>query len=241
MRGLGAHYELEVACVGIPDGQTGYLVNIKAIDNAVRRDVAPIISGLVQRCAAVADASTALPAILAKLDDALGGLVRSVTWRLTPYYWLSMDAASLDRVLICQHFEFAAAHRLHCPQLSDQQNRQLFGKCNNASGHGHNYRLQVAVAVDLLSDAPPLGLPELERIVNETVIRRFDHTHLNHDTKEFATLNPSVENIARVCHDLLVEPIKRAGATLDHVTIWETEKTCCVYPARGSVLAPSRR
>jgi 6-pyruvoyltetrahydropterin/6-carboxytetrahydropterin synthase len=63
------------------------------------------------------------------------------------------------------------------------------------------------------------------------VVERFDHTHLNLDTAEFAEVNPSVERIARVCHDLLARRLAEAGAELDHVTVWETEKTRCTYPA----------
>ena len=139
----------------------------------------------------------------------------------------------MDRFSISQQFEFAAAHRLHCADLSEAENRRVFGKCNNPHGHGHNYRLEVAVSVPMPAEGQwaGFGLPDLERIVGERVVERFDHTHLNLDTPEFARLNPSVENIARVCHDLLADPIAAAGAALDHVTVWETEKTSCTYPA----------
>jgi 6-pyruvoyltetrahydropterin/6-carboxytetrahydropterin synthase len=240
MEGLGAFYELEVACAGTPDARTGYVVNIKTVDEAVRRHVVPHLADMVLTGAPI-DPLHALSGMLEPLNRTLRGLVRSVTWRLSPYYWLTMDAAAPDRVIISQHFEFAAAHRLHCEQFTDQQNREIFGKCNNPSGHGHNYRLQVAVAVDLHARDPRLGLGALERIVNETVIRRFDHKHLNRDTREFAALNPSVENIAKVCHDLLKEPIGASGAELDHVTVWETEKTCCTYPAPAREPAAAAR
>jgi 6-pyruvoyltetrahydropterin/6-carboxytetrahydropterin synthase len=65
------------------------------------------------------------------------------------------------------------------------------------------------------------------------VLDRFDHRHLNVDCVEFAELNPSVENIAQVCHDLLSDEITAAGAALDHVTVWETAKTSATYPARS--------
>jgi 6-pyruvoyltetrahydropterin/6-carboxytetrahydropterin synthase len=71
----------------------------------------------------------------------------------------------------------------------------------------------------------------LEAIVMREVIDRFDHRHLNADCAEFAALNPSVENIARVCHGLLDAPVRSGGARLRRVTVWETEKTSATYPA----------
>ncbi len=151
--------------------------------------------------------------------------------QLTPFYSLAMDATRTNQVLLRQFFEFSASHRLHCSEFDDARNRQLFGKCNNPNGHGHNYRLEVAVecAVDDRATPAP-GLGAIESIVREHVIDRLDHKHLNSDVPEFATMNPSVENIAVTAHRLLETPIRLAGGTLRSVTVWETEKTCCTYP-----------
>jgi 6-pyruvoyltetrahydropterin/6-carboxytetrahydropterin synthase len=72
---------------------------------------------------------------------------------------------------------------------------------------------------------------DLERIVRTEVLDRFDHAHLNLDTEIFSDLIPSVEHIARICHELLEPEIRSARAELAHVTVWETEKTSCTYPA----------
>lgn len=130
-----------------------------------------------------------------------------------------------------QSFEFAAAHRLHVASLSDEENRTLFGKCNNAAGHGHNYRVEPCVRVALTDGKPSFTLDDLERRTAETVIDHLDHKHLNKDVPEFAEVNPSVENIARVCFDRLAPTINAADVELTCVTVWETEKTSCVYPA----------
>jgi 6-pyruvoyltetrahydropterin/6-carboxytetrahydropterin synthase len=230
MEGLGLFCELTVSVHGEPDSQTGYLINISAIDAAVRSSVIPLIERRVRdRHTALAEAI--LRDMVAELQSSLGGLLERVRWNLTPYYSLAMNVAAPHRVLLTQSFEFAAAHRLNCPELSDEVNRDVFGKCNNPSGHGHNYRLDVTVEKPLVGDvAMRLNLSTIERIVDEHVIRRFDHKHLNVDVAEFASLNPSVENIARVCHDLLTTPIREAGGCLRRVTVWETEKTCCSYP-----------
>ncbi len=177
------------------------------------------------------------PVLVAEASRRLAGELpvplAALAWRLTPTAFVEYRPAMPSVVELAQSFEFSASHRLHCPEFDDSTNRRIFGKCNNPEGHGHNYRLDVAVAVPL--DAPPAGQPgfglmRLEAIVDQVVVQRFDHRHLNRDCPEFASTNPSVEHIARTCHDLLAEPIRAAGAELRRVTVWETEKTRCTYP-----------
>jgi 6-pyruvoyltetrahydropterin/6-carboxytetrahydropterin synthase len=231
MTGLGAFYELEVHCVGEPDPATGYLMNIKSIDEAVRRHALPLIQSAFEDRRGESPARL-LGQIISLLQEPLGRTVRRVRWWMTPYYGLSMSTSQPERVTLQQQFEFAASHRLHTSRLSDEENRQLYGKCNNPHGHGHNYHLQVAVSVPLdVADHGRFELATLERIVDQTVVQRFDHKHLNLDTDEFSKVNPSVEQMARVCHDLLQEPLATAGARIEHVTLWETQKTSCRYPA----------
>lgn len=127
-------------------------------------------------------------------------------------------------VELTQCFEFSASHRLHVASLSEDENRRVFGKCNNPSGHGHNYRVEITVAGEA---SGPTGrvveLPMFEETVRREVIDRFDHKHLNTDTAEFAALNPSVENIARVIWELLRD--KFAPVRLKRIRVWETAKT----------------
>lgn len=230
--GIGGFHELDVAVRGLANQATGYLINISHIDQAVRTLALPRIWELVQADPLVKPAEI-LAQILPILQKNLGGMVTRLAWRLSPYHVQSMNASAPDLVSISQQFEFSASHRLNVDSLTPPQNREIFGKCNNPNGHGHNYRIEptVAVPINPPTGARPFTLHDLEQIVNQTVIQRFDHKHLNLDTREFAQLNPSVENIARVCHDLLREPLAAAGATLQRVTIWETEKTRCTYPA----------
>jgi 6-pyruvoyltetrahydropterin/6-carboxytetrahydropterin synthase len=233
--GLGAFYELEVACRGRPGPATGFVINISEIDEAVRAHAVSRLSEAVRR--QVTGSTRSVGAVLAEILGALQPpLDRAVAWvRLwpSPYHWLLVETTNMDRVLISQQFEFAAAHRLHSPDLSDEQNRSLFGKCNNPSGHGHNYKLETVVSVSLADDGPTLGFARIERLVDEHVLQRFDHKHLNLDTQEFARVIPSVEHIARVCHEVLAGPVAAAGGRLERVTVWETDKTACTYPAAG--------
>ncbi len=237
MRGLGRHYELDIRCHGRVDAATGYFLNIKEIDRAVRATVIPMITAAARRGGA--DPASTLRDAIPALNRELAGTVASVRWRLSPYYSIEMSDPSTTApssppvALIRQQFEFAAAHRLHVPSLSDEENRELFGKCNNPRGHGHNYRIEPCVEVPVPSrGASAFGLADLERITAAAVIARYDHKHLNEDTVEFGLdgLNPSVENIAKVCFDLLGPRIAAAGGRLRSVTLWETDKTSCTYP-----------
>jgi 6-pyruvoyltetrahydropterin/6-carboxytetrahydropterin synthase len=253
MQGLGRHYELDIRCAGEVDPQTGYFVNIKEVDHAARRTIIPAIERACRE-RPWQEPGEVLRASIPLLNEALGGRVRGVKWRLTPYYSAEVDVTMSDRVLLRQQFEFAASHRLHVPSLSGAENRRIFGKCNNASGHGHNYRVEPCVEVPLeepASDGGPAAelratqtrttqarfcLADLEKVTHETIISRFDHMHLNADDPAFRTgsgVNPSVENIARLCYDLLRPALEKAhpSVRLRSVTVWETDKTSCTYPA----------
>jgi len=132
-------------------------------------------------------------------------------------------------VLLTRKIEFSASHLYHNPNLSAEENRRIFGKCNNPHGHGHNYELQVTLKGNPDASGLLVEIPEFERIVGETVIGRFDHKNLNVELAEFAELIPTVENIAMVIYRLLKPKFNSKQATLASVTVWETPKTWCEY------------
>lgn len=233
MVGLGTYYEFEVVCRGEPDEATGYLINIKAIDEAVRETVLPRVHRALRESPSTSPADL-VSKLARELSAALPVTLRSLIWRLSPTLSLEFSMVAPTDVLLAQRFEFAAAHRLNVPSLSEDENLATFGKCNNPNGHGHNYELEVCVRLPETEHG--FSAHRLDSIVDETIIQRFDHKHLNLDTPEFALeggLNPSVENIARVCHDLLEPAIREASENvrLERVTVWETPKTSCTYPA----------
>ena len=236
MRGLGRYYELEITATGDPDPTTGYLLNIKDIDRAAYATAIPLVA---QTCvdAPQTEPAALMPALLEALSRALpGGRLESVRWRLTPYYSIEMAPTDMNHIVLRQQFDFAAAHRLHVGSMSDEQNRAVFGHCNNPAGHGHNYRIEPMVDVAMEASGPTFSLADLERVTDEVILRRFDHTHLNEDTPQFGAdsgVTPSVENIARVFYELLAPAIGAASgghASLRAITVWETERTSCTYP-----------
>ncbi len=227
MLGVGAYYELHVTCAGEPERDTGYLVNIKEIDEAVRREVVPELSRLCTQHREL-PAAEVLRLLAPKLAAALPVRVVRVCWQLTPFFSLTMEADAMNDVVMNQQFEFAASHRLHSAQLSEAENRALYGKCNNPGGHGHNYRLEVRARVPMGSS---FTLPRLERLVDEHVIEKLDHKNLNCDVEELHGTIPSTENLARFCYETLEPVFANEEATLQRVRLWETEKTSCTYPA----------
>ena len=121
---------------------------------------------------------------------------------------------------------FCAAHRLLNTKLSDEENFKLFDKCFNANGHGHNYMVEVSVRGPIDDNGLVMNLTTLKDIMDEHIMSKVDHKHLNLDVPEFATLNPTVENIAVTCWNWLKPAL---GNLLHEVTIYETDKNFAAY------------
>lgn|SRR5690606_6634967 len=132
------------------------------------------------------------------------------------------------KVSVSRRAHFNAAHRLNNPNWSSEKNSDVFGKCNLPNYHGHNY---VLIATVLGTIDPETGyvmdMKELNDIINEEVVAKFDHKNLNLDTAEFKNLNPTAENIAVVIWNLLR---KRIDSDLKlKVTLYETERNFVEY------------
>lgn len=132
------------------------------------------------------------------------------------------------KVSVYRKEHFNAAHRLNNPTLSDAENEAVFGKCNNANYHGHNYDL----IVQLKGEIDPItgyvfDMKVLSDLINEHVLNKFDHKNLNLDTDEFKSLNPSAENIAVVIWNILREKIDRKFELI--IRLYETERNFVEY------------
>ena len=135
-----------------------------------------------------------------------------------------------NKVAVFRKEHFNAAHRLNNASWSPEKNAEIFGKCNNANYHGHNYDLTVKVIGYPNDDTGyVVDTKVLSKIIKEKVIDRFDHKNLNLDVIEFKELNPSAENIAMVIYNLLKTEI---DPELDlKVILYETERNYVEYPA----------
>jgi 6-pyruvoyltetrahydropterin/6-carboxytetrahydropterin synthase len=135
------------------------------------------------------------------------------------------------KVAVFRKAHFNAAHRLHNPTWDAEKNKEIFGLCNNANYHGHNYTLEVK----LIGEIDPetgyvIDLKILKDIIREEVEDRFDHKNLNLDCPEFAQLNPTAENIAVVIYDLIRKRLNPEKYDLK-IRLYETERNYVEYPA----------
>jgi len=147
-------------------------------------------------------------------------------------------------VYLTRRYRFSAGHRLHNDALSAEENRRVYGKCNNPSGHGHNYLLEVTVAGTI---DPATGmvfdLSALDGIVAERVLEKLDHKNLNLDMENFRAQVPTTENLCREIYELLRTPLEEAGGAqgleLARVRLEETSLNSFEYVpehARGRVM-----
>ena len=140
-------------------------------------------------------------------------------------------------VRLTRNYRFSASHRLHLPELSDEENRRLFGKCNNPYGHGHNYVLAITVegAVD-----PATGLvidpAALDTIVHREVVAPYDHKYLNYDLPDFATMTATTENIAANIRDRLRAAWPASFPALANIRVQETKRNVIELPVIEEVV-----
>lgn len=144
-----------------------------------------------------------------------------------PQLWADYQGNGMEAYLtISTHF--SAAHRLAHPDLSYEENVEIYGKCARPNGHGHNYHLEVTVKGEIDSRTGMLvDLGALQAVIDEQVVEPFDHTFLNKDIAYFADIVPTAENIAVRIQDLLQLPIAQLGATLHKIKLIESPNNSC--------------
>jgi 6-pyruvoyltetrahydropterin/6-carboxytetrahydropterin synthase len=106
-------------------------------------------------------------------------------------------------VTLTRRYRFCASHRLHVPALSDEQNRALFGKCNNPYGHGHDYVLDITIEGQPDASGQLARRAELDRCIQSRILDRFDHRNLNTEIAELNGRVPTTENVADVVREIL--------------------------------------
>ena len=121
---------------------------------------------------------------------------------------------------LTRRYRFSASHRLHSAQMSEDQNRFTYGKCNNPHGHGHNYALEVTVSGSVdQSTGMVCNLVDLDRVVEREVLSRYHLTNLN-TLQEFIQLVPTTENLSVQIFEILQRTFP--DAHLDKVRLEET-------------------
>jgi 6-pyruvoyltetrahydropterin/6-carboxytetrahydropterin synthase len=115
-------------------------------------------------------------------------------------------------VYVTRKAQFSASHRLYNPAWSDKQNAEVFGKCNNPNGHGHNYEIEITVAGDPGRETGMvIDLKKLADIIEEEIIERVDHKHLNQDVDFMRGIIPTAENLAMAFWKILAPKIREGS------------------------------
>lgn len=130
-----------------------------------------------------------------------------------------------------RRYTISASHRLNADTLSVEENRAVYGKCNNAHGHGHNYVIEVLVGGEVnAATGMVVDLVALDRAVGERILDRFDHANLNLDPL-FRDRVPTTENLCTAVFDLLRNALPEVE--LEHVRVEETENNFFECSTRG--------
>lgn len=230
--GLAIFLELSVEVTGRVVPSTGFVVNVTEIDRAVREFAVPIFAGRIKqdfnraKHIGFSEITELLRSARDQLTDKFGtASLSELSLKLNPFRKIALDLKDLDMVYFSEKFEFAAMHKLWNDDFSEQRNLDVFGKCANPTGHGHNYIVEITVQMPASRNDFRIG--DFERIVDNEFIKLVDHKNLNADVEQFGKMNPTVENIAGVAWNQLVGRFGKVR--LHRVTVWETDKTYCSY------------
>ncbi len=229
----GHNYILDVEVSGSIDAKTGMVVNIKRIDDVLKQKIVAQFDGksINDEVSHFLSKPSSLEGLMTYIVDELtqpGVLPPEVALtkiRLeempTLYGELTMDNAGRS-ISLTRTYEFAASHRLHSPFLSEQENIDLFGKCNNPAGHGHNYLLEVTLTGEPdIQTGMIANLDEIDRHVESLIVDRYDHRNLNEDLPEFQGRTTTSEVVAMEIFERLNGQLP---ASLTRIRLHETAR-----------------
>lgn len=234
--GHGHDYKLEIMVRGDLDEKSGIVVNTTEIKNKATAFVEEQLDGkfLNDEVEYFGSRVPTTENLVRFIWDSLNGQLEGCKLhriRLHENHYLTAEKEENSVLTLTRKYHFCAAHRLHSNHLSLEENKRLFGKCNNPHGHGHNYYLDVTV----MGEPDPvtgmiMSLSELDEIVESLVLNKFDHMNLNLDTDEFKELNPTSEVVAMVIYGMLEPHIP----SLYKIGLWETEKNYFEYRVKDN-------
>lgn len=224
----GHNYVLWVSARGEVDPHNGMVVNIKWIDDVLQERVVAAFDqkSINDEIPAFFEKAPSLENLLHHFQECLSelpGNAELIALKLeeTPVLYGEWHKEK-DMLTLTRIYEFAAAHRLDVPELGPEENRRLFGKCNNPNGHGHNYVLEVTVSgpVDPATGMM-LDFGELDAACCREVVDRYDHQNLDLDIPEFAGRNTTSEVVAQ---EIFARLDGKVPGTLQRIRLFETAR-----------------
>jgi 6-pyruvoyltetrahydropterin/6-carboxytetrahydropterin synthase len=228
--GHGHNYELYVSMLGEIDLH-GMVLNLSDVKHVIKREITGQLdfSYLNDAWPEFKDSLPTTENIARLIWHRLAPHLPLVNIRLYehPRLWADYKGAGMQAYLtVGTHF--SAAHRLALPDLSFEENSEIYGKCARPNGHGHNYHMEVTVKGEVDARTGMLvDLGKLHQAIEDVVIEPLDHTFLNKDIPHFETVVPTAENIAVYAARLLKGPIQALGATIERVKLIESPNNSC--------------
>ncbi|MBC8064807.1 MAG: 6-carboxytetrahydropterin synthase [Chlorobia bacterium] len=223
----GHNYSIFVTVEGVVDPKIGMVCNIKKIDDVVKERIISVCDqkSLNDEVPYFKDRAPSLENLMKFIQSELtapGAMppeAPMVNFRLEemPTFYGEMNLTDTWKMNITRIYNFSAGHRLHNDDLSETENLELYGKCFNPAGHGHNYILEVTVEGEPDPKSGMLiSLDKLDEIVSSEIIDRYDHKNLNVDVPELAYKITTCEVVAQVVFNILKEklPVKLARIRL---------------------------
>lgn len=228
--GHGHNYVLYVSMVGEVD-EYGMVLNLSDVKHVIKREVT--------NCLDFSYLNEAWPEFEQTLPTT-ENIARQIWLRLAPHLpltkiqlfehpelWAEYLGNGMEAYLTLST-HFSAAHRLARPDLSFEENSEIYGKCARPNGHGHNYHLEVTVKGEM--DARTgmiIDLGALQKVVDDLVVEPLDHTFLNKDIAYFEKVVPTAENIAAYIGQVLRSPVRELGAQLYKIKLFESPNNSC--------------
>ncbi|MGD2094492.1 MAG: 6-carboxytetrahydropterin synthase [Phycisphaerales bacterium] len=230
--GLSIFLELSVEVEGKVAPATGFVVNVTDIDKSARELVVPVFAERIRqdfrqaRHIGFFTLTELLKTARSRLADKFEpARLNKLSLKLNPLRKIVLESKDLEMVYFSEKFEFAATHKLWNDDFSEKQNLEVFGKCANPAGHGHNYSIEVTIKMPAGENT--FKISDFQKTVDEELIQVVDHKNLNAEVSYFNTTNPTVENIATFAWNTLAGKFDKG--TLHCVTVWETDKTYSSY------------
>jgi 6-pyruvoyltetrahydropterin/6-carboxytetrahydropterin synthase len=235
--GHGHNYTLHVSMLGELD-EYGMVLNLSEVKHVIKQEVTGQLDFSFLNDA-WAEFQTTLPTT--------ENIARVIWQKLTPHLpvvnirlyehpelWADYQGNHMEAFLtVSTHF--SAAHRLARPDLSFEENSQIYGKCARPNGHGHNYHLDVTVKGQIDPRTGMLvDLGALNQAIVDHVTEPMDHTFLNKDISYFEKVVPTAENIAFYICQVLEPRVRELGAELHRIKLYESPNNSCEVYASSS-------
>lgn len=231
----GHNYTIEATIEGAINPDSGMVINIKLLkdmlfDRILSRFDQKSINDEVEEFRYAPPTTENLISFFAEQLQQFppGVTLQAIRLVETPRLWCEWHYNQGDAMItLTRTYEFCASHRLHNPYLTHEQNVDLYGKCNNLYGHGHNYNLEVTVSGEIDPQSGMMvDISILDETINRHVVDYLDHRNLNEDIEELGDKIPTSEVVTELIWNLLAG---RLPAKLVKVVLRETDRNSFEY------------